>query len=140
MEAVPDFAEWQLTVEATSVDPAKAKAVVDQTMEALFEARDDLDVEEEDFQTGPARVKKAFEHDRQRGGQVFLGYRITREVVVKQRDLEQFEEFLAAFARENVTFNMALRSSREAELRQEARLAAVRDAKAKAEALAECWG
>ena len=139
-EVQPDYAEWQIQVEATNVDPAKAKATVDQTIEALFEARDDLDVAEEDFETGPASVSKAYEFDRQRGEQRFAGYRISRDVVVRQRDLDAFEAFLADFARENVTFTMALRSSEEVELQRQTRIEAVKAAKAKAEELAEALG
>ncbi len=136
----PDYAEWAISLDALDMDPAQAKRRVDAWVERLFEVRDDLDIAQEDFETGPASVEKVYRYDQGNREQVFQGYRIVRHVVVRQRDLDAFDAFLGAFAQEGHTFTMQLRSSDEEQVRRDTRIEAVKAAKLKAEEVADAAG
>ncbi|MEM8737077.1 MAG: SIMPL domain-containing protein [Planctomycetota bacterium] len=119
------------------MDPAQAKLEVDQIVENLLQVRDELDIEGSDFETGAASVHRETRYNRKTENHDFIGYKITRQITIRQRDLDRFDAFLTAFAREGQTFHMAMRSSKQEEIMRDTRIEAVEAAKAKAQELAE---
>ena len=136
----PDMIVWSITVSETAEQPGPAKEKVDQWVAELFDTRDRLDIEEDDFQTGQASVQRVERRNPRTGETEFVGYEVSRSITIKQRDLEQFDAFLAAFAKPGHEFNMQLMSSGEDEIRRDTRIEAVKAAKAKAEELAAALG
>lgn len=135
-KVMPDYIEWSLTLQATHIDPAQAKLEVDQSVKNLLAVRDELEIRVEDFETGAASVQRMTRYDRKAEQEVFLGYQITRRIIIRQRDLEKFDVFLTAFAKEGQTFHMSMRSSEQEKNMRDTRIEAVKAAKAKAEELA----
>lgn len=136
-KVMPDYIQWSLSLEAVNMDPAKAKLEVDQTVANLLQVRDQLDIAGEDFETGVALVYRDTRYNRKTESEEFLGYKIIRQVIIRQRDLDQFDAFLTAFARKGQTFQMAMRSSEQENIMRDTRIEAVKAAKVKAQELAE---
>ena len=133
----PDFVEWRVTLMDEGPDAAAIKEANDRRAEAIAELADDLRVDEADFQTGSVSVERRYRRDRDSNEQVFVGYRIQRKVVLLQRDLKAFDDFFAGVTRGGSSFRMSPRSTKEKELRWQARLDAVAVARKKAVAMAE---
>ncbi|MEM1027899.1 MAG: SIMPL domain-containing protein [Planctomycetota bacterium] len=136
-KVMPDYIQWSLSLEAINMDPAEAKLEVDRTVANLLQVRDELDIAVEDFETGAASVFRETRYNRRTESEDFLGYKIVRQITIRQRDLDQFDAFLTAFAREGQTFSMSIRSSEQEKIMRETRIEAVKAAKAKAQELAE---
>lgn len=132
----PDFVEWRVKLMDEGPDAAAIKKANDYRAEAIAELADDLRVDEADFETGSVSVERRYRWNTDSREQVFTGYRIQREVVLRQRDLEAFDDFLTGVTGGGNSFTMSPRSTKEKELRWQARLDAVAVARDKAVAMA----
>ncbi|MEE9404617.1 MAG: SIMPL domain-containing protein [Algisphaera sp.] len=132
----PDFVEWRVSLIDQGMDAQKMKRANDTRAEAMAELRSELRVDDADFEMGRVSVERQYRRDRQTEERIFTGYRMEREVVLRQRSLDDFDDFLEGVARGGNSFTMTSRSTQEKELRWQARLDAVAVARDKAVAMA----
>jgi len=134
----PNQAVVTLGVEAWAADLAAARKSADTRMAKLLALPAQFGISNTDVRTDFASIEPRYEND-DRGNVVAIsGYRVTQILVVVVKDLAQTGPFVTAALTnganrlDGVAFSLADPSAAEAE----ARLGAVRAAKAKAEALA----
>jgi uncharacterized protein len=131
----PDIIVWTIGVVERGPSVAAIKTDNDAKVKMLLDAIKELKVSAEDMQTSHLTAQREFEHGEQ-GKAVFKGWYLSRTIVFKQRDLARFDEFFAKlFSAGDVEANYTFESSKYYELRDQARLEAVRAAKKKAEAM-----
>jgi uncharacterized protein YggE len=140
INAVPDEIVWTMSVSANGAKVAEAKKASDQKLQRLLAAARELGVSTASLQTGQMsitrREKKISAYE-----SVPNGFAVTRGITLKQQGVDQFEKYFSKFA-ESTDFEASYRfsSSREIQLRAEARRKALAEAKAKATDMAETLG
>jgi hypothetical protein len=138
IRVAPDVVAWHLTLADRDPELRAALDANDARLRSVLEAIDGLEVAPEDVQTSQLSFHRAFKTD-EKGASTneFSHYAVHRSVVMRQRDILRFDEFLRALvARTDFEASYSLETSKSIELREEARLAALRVARDKAEAMA----
>lgn len=138
---MPDTVVWHLSLVDSHPDLRRAKRENDERMECVLELRNALRLEAGDLQTGHLAIQREFERD-ERGNQgAFKHWTVRRSVVIRQRELVRFDEFLDAIMEAaELELYFTLESSRIHDVRAETRLRAMKLAQEKAQALAEAAG
>ena len=139
-ELAPDFAEWEIEISVRDGDPLAARQAVEERRQELVANLEPLGNLAADLAIGPISVREYKEWDGDQRQNVFKGYEISREIVVRQREISAADRYLEAIAIQNVTFSMTWRSTREIAVRHQTRLDAVSVAQDKAKALVEQLG
>ncbi|XAM00043.1 SIMPL domain-containing protein [Phycisphaeraceae bacterium D3-23] len=140
LEASPDFIEWHITIEDTHIDPMAAKARNDERYDAILEVADDVDIDADDIIVGPVSVERVYERGPRGERGAFRHYELRRSVVLLLRDFDDFDELLTKLATARVDFHMDYNATQVRAMKREARVDAVRIARAKAEEMAEALG
>eukprot|EP00752_Nemacystus_decipiens_P017086 g15303.t1 len=135
----PDYVEWKIDMRDSDPDPVKSKAMNDERYKAVLELAEDLDIVQEDIVIGEVSIYKTTKKNKD-GEYVFAGYVVKREMVLVQRELDDFDEMLARLAEFKVEFNISYGSTKLREAKRKAQLQAVETAREKAEALAGVLG
>lgn len=142
---VPDIAVVTLGVQIDKVaQPAEALNQLNGRMEAITKAVKDLGVEEKDINTQNYSLYP--QYDYKDNVSTVSGYNANQQLAIKVRDYNEnpgrLSQIIAAASKAgaNQVNSLAFDSSRLNDLRQEARLAAIADAKSKSTALAEAAG
>lgn len=136
VQVVPDHVAWYINIADTNPDLLTAKKRNDERVAAAMELIRSLGTEPADMQTSNVSVGKEYNHDEQGRQTEFKHYLVQRTIVVKQRDLDRFDEFFNALVEKTqADVNFSWQSSRALELRKEARKRAVQIAKEKAQAM-----
>jgi uncharacterized protein len=134
----PDQAEVQVGVEIFAPTVAQATTENEGIIEAILEALGDLGIAERDIQTTNYSL---FAEQRygDNGPEGIVGYRVSNQVNVTIRDISAVGEVLQATmdAGANSIYGVRFSVADPAELQNEARAAAMADARARGEALAE---
>lgn len=136
VKVAPDRAEVSMQVEATHEDGASAKDEVDRRVNRFLAALAEQGFDRDHIVASSLRIHPRYEYrDRQ---QTFIGYTASRDVTVTLEELESLNTLLDTAVDSGIEQirNIALKSSREEELKQEARQRAIADSRAKARALA----
>lgn len=138
--AAPDVAVIEVAIEGRGPSAAAAKALADRAADALLAATARYDINAKDIDPSSLRVGEDVEIT-EGGRRVSNGFQASRRIEVKLRDLARFNDFLdAALAAGNVELsNIAFESSRKDALLAQARLQAVRDARERANGLAQAF-
>ncbi|MEM7624387.1 MAG: SIMPL domain-containing protein [Planctomycetota bacterium] len=136
----PDFLEWKVGVSDRADQSTQAKAENDRKIAALLALRDLLNIAPDDIEAGTVSVQRARKKNPLTNQWEDHGYRVTRTVVIRQRDLKQFDAFLSAFTSENHAVSMTPRVTAAAAIRRETELKALDHAKEKAAAWAHRLG
>ena len=137
----PDMIVWTLEVSDSDKDMLAAKRRNDQRVKAILALRKDLGLKESDLETGQVSIRREYEQDQQGHRGAFKHFTISRTILVRQHELERFDQFLekcVASAQPEVDFEF--QSSRIQEVRAETRLKALQVAREKAAALAKAVG
>ena len=141
---VPDTATLSFTVEKKDNIVAAAKRQNDETVTKVNDLAKRFGIVAADVKTDYIRVKEATRRELVKGSdddytEIHDGYRISRNLVIKLRDISKFESFLTALldAGVNDVDNVVFSSSELRKHKDEARAQAVSTAKQKAEALAK---
>ncbi|NNU17453.1 SIMPL domain-containing protein [Parvularcula sp. ZS-1/3] len=144
VSAVPDIAMLSFTVRAQGASAAEAFAQSAEGMESVLGAVGQAGVAERDRQTGEIRLNPVFDYD-ERGRQnrnKIVGYEAFNTLTVRLRDIGKAGGVIDAAVRAGAngldSFRLGIDDT--TGLRDEARIAAVRDARRKAEAMAEAAG
>lgn len=141
IEAAADMAiiNVQVSIEADSAKTAKQKAdeAVSQFMQRLLDAG----VDKKHIQSANLQLNPQYEYVQNKPRKL-TGYSANRQITVTVIELSNLNELLDSALVEgiNQVNNIELKSSKEAEMMAQARQAAIKDAKQKAESLAKGFG
>lgn len=136
---LPDRARVALAVDALNSEVKAAEAEVNTVVRRALEEFRTLGLKAEDIATSGTSLQPEYVWDEKARRQVLTGYRARRELQIAVRDLEQLGDVLlrATRAGVNQVKPPALESSRADAFEREALAKAAKDARAKAEVLAQ---
>lgn len=136
----PDIATFNFLIQERGKDIPALKQSVDAKINKLLKVIEQLQVADKDVTAVQLRIQP--QYDWQNNKQTFLGYSVSREVVVKLRKLEHYAKLLDGAVASGVTQtgDVVMSSSRKDELEREAMQLAVAQAKTKAQLLANSAG
>ena len=156
VSSAPDIATFSFTVEETADDAETAQKVINEKVSKILAGLDDLDVAEKDIKTESYTIYPKYEWVKvtdktpkialsgemyipnQNNKRVQIGFDVKQNVRVKMRDLEKVSDALTLFAA-NAVENLNgpnFEIDDPESLKEEARLEAIKQAKAKAKRLA----
>ena len=137
----PDVADIRLGVSLTRPTVGEARATVAATMTAVLDAVRAAGIEPADIRTSALSLDPHYQYD-PAGEQKLIGYRATNVVTVSARDLGRIATVVDAALEAGATSldSLAFQIADPAPLQAAARRAAVDDARARAETLAEASG
>ncbi len=135
INAPPDMAhvEFSFSERATTAAPAREK--VDQDVARLLALGTKLQIKEEDIQASRLQIQPEYDYKQDRR---LIGYRVTRDVRITLRDLDDYAQLLDGSVKIGVTSsgNLQLDFSNRDQLENQAMLAAFDKAREKAQLLA----
>ncbi|HEX4871074.1 MAG TPA: SIMPL domain-containing protein [Nevskiaceae bacterium] len=139
---VPDLARLAIGVTHLDADLKLAEKRVNDTSRALLAELRKLGLAEADIGSTGMNVQPEYVWDEKSRNNRLVGYRVSREVDLKIRDLGRLGDVLLAATRVGINQVQPpqLESSRAAELKREALAAAAAEAQRKAEVLARTLG
>ncbi len=138
---VPDCILWTISLADADKNLHKAKEESDRRIKSVVALREKLSLDDGDLETGPVRIRREYERDEHGRSGEFKYYLISRNVIIRQRDLNRFDEFfekLVGSTDMEVSFDFE--SSQLHEVRADMRLKALQVAKDKAAAMANVVG
>jgi len=137
----PDTVLWKITTSNTQKTLQKAKAKSDAQMKTILSSVKALGVVQKDMQTGYLNVKKMYNRDQHGNYNQFTGYRLTRDISIKQRNIALFDRFLSTLiGSDDIEVSYQLSSSDMHVTRAKTRLQSVEAAKKKASDMANVLG
>ncbi|MDD4877068.1 MAG: SIMPL domain-containing protein [Dehalococcoidales bacterium] len=140
----PDIATLRLGVQAQAANVTTAQEQASAAMDKVMAALTDNGVAEKDIQTQYFNIRQITKWDRDTEEQVVTGYEITNSVTAKIRDIEKSGTIVDAVIAAGEDFiridNISFSASNPSDYYDDAREAAMADAKAKAELLADLAG
>lgn len=141
--AVPDEATVTTGVETRAPDPREALTRNNEAVAALMKVLADAGVAERDVQTSGFNISPVYRHDREdTDGPRIEGYLVSNQLHVRVRELDKLGSLLSALVESgsNRMAGIGFGHSALAERTDEARRAAVADARRRAELYAEAAG
>jgi uncharacterized protein len=141
VEVRPDFARIQIELLAVGPDLDKIKADVDDRTVRVLSAAAKLAVAGADIDSTGVQVEREYESDRN-GNDTLRGYRVSRDITVKLRAIDRYEEFAQALVDSGVDEVADVQGGVDdrTALKQRALVAASANAKSKARAIADELG
>jgi len=141
MKTAPDQVVWRIDLSDFDKDMRAAKERNDAKVQAVLALRDDLDIGEEELETGHLSISREYERGKYGERNAFKHYAVRRSVTIRQTDLKRFDEYLDKLvASSEMEVNFSFESSKMHDIRFETRLKALSVAKEKATAMAEVVG
>ncbi len=137
----PDLAEVRLGVSLARPTVAEARDEAARTMTAILEAVGGAGVDRRDVRTALLSVQPRYDY-RDGGPPVLVGYELVNAITVLVRDLARLGEVVDGALRAGATSmdGLSFRVAEAAAAEREARVRAMREARARAEVLAEAGG
>jgi uncharacterized protein YggE len=137
--AEPDTATVSLGVWVADADAKRAKAAADAAVAKIVSLAQTLGVGDNDLKTAAVNIEPRYDTDNPTR---LRGYEVTRSVIIVLRDLPALDALLdgAVLAGANRDFDIRLTSSRSDELKRDATLRALADARTQAETAADQLG
>lgn len=152
VNAVPDIGEFSFSVNAEGADAAAAQAESGTKINAILAYLKEKGIEEKDIKTQNYNLYPKWRYEERicpmmnsycpPGEQVQDGFQVSQSVIVKVRNLDGAGELIAGVGEKGATdiSNLNFTIDDIEALKKEARTAAIADAKAKADVLAEQLG
>ncbi len=144
LNVVPDSAVFSMSVEKINKNVLTAKIENDESVGKILAVAKKHKIEDKDVKTDFISVSKRYEFvgvgaNRQR---VFLGYAVSKRVIIKLKNLQNFESFFSDLLTTGVTEvrSVYFQSSEFQKHKKETRINAIRAAKEKASAMAGAIG
>ena len=141
IQVVPDEVTFALRVTKSDKSLQVAKTQNDQNIAAIIALTKRFAIDAKDVRTDFISVSEKFDRvkpkDDDEYQSVFAGYTVSKTIVVKLRDLSRFENFLSEVIKIGVTqiSSVSFQSSQIRKHKDQARAAAIRAAKEKAQAI-----
>jgi uncharacterized protein YggE len=140
-KTAPDQIVWRISLQDFDKDLRAAKRRNDEKVEAVLGLRRDLDLEDEDIETGQLSIQREYERGPRGERGPFKHFAVERSVTIRQRDLGRFDEYVDKLvAASEMEVDFSFESSRIHDVRAQTRLKALQAAKEKAAAMAEVVG
>lgn len=141
VSVAPDRARLEMEAQATRKNLDAAQTEVNAIVRDYLKRAKALGVSDADISTAGFTVQPQYDYSSKSGRQ-FIGYRVTRHIEVMVRNLDKLGDYLmqATAAGINSVSDPVLESSRADALRLEALSAAAKDARSKAQVLAQTLG
>lgn len=138
--AIPDIATVSIGLTTEKKEVADAQKENTEKINAIIKALKDLKIEAKDIETSSYSIYPKYDYTE--SGQKLLGYEVSQQLTVKIRDLNNAGAVLAKAGElgANQAGGLEFTIDEPETLRQEAREKALKNAKEKAEALAEISG
>lgn len=143
IQVVPDTAAFSFTVSKKNESVAEAKRENDATIEKVKDLAKRFSIKPSDVKTDYIRVSEVTKRVKIPNSDddyenVFDGYQVSRSLEIKLRDMAKFESFLTSLLESGITSvsNVSFSSSEIRKYKDQARAAAIRAAKEKAQAIA----
>lgn len=138
VEAQPDMAQFSVRVVETTLNAEQAKAAVDKVVSQFTDRLTESGVERKQIASSNLFVAPQYQYP-QSGQAELVGYRASRNVTVEVGDIANLNQYLdiALAAGINQVDNIELKVSDPAKYQQQARMAAIEDAKLKARSVAK---
>ncbi|ASU21436.1 oxidative stress defense protein [Vibrio qinghaiensis] len=136
--AVPDMAEFSVKVVESTLTAEQAKSAVDKVVEAFAARLKESGVTAQQISSSNLYLAPQYHYPKS-GKPELVGYQATRSVTVNVGDLSLLNQYLDIALGEgiNQVDNIQLKVRNQEQYQQQARLAAIQDANAKALSLAE---
>ena len=133
----PDKIIITVSLSAVNVDAEIAKSEIDQKSLDLFEAVKKLNVEKSDITATPLQINPAFEYEDRK--KIDKGTLVNRDIDITLKDITKYSQLNDALVRVGITSKIStiIDVSNEKELKKRALMLALKDARLKAESLAE---
>ena len=135
----PDRATINLMLQTQAADSAEAKAESDRRLNAFLDDLQELGIDEEHIKA--ANLNISAQYDYQNRQQRFVGFQANRSISVDVMDLDMLHPVLDTAVNHRVDGIQGIdyQSSREDELKAQARAVAIEDSRQKASELAEAY-
>lgn len=135
--AEPDMAMVSIAVNITEKTAQAAKKASDEAISLLLTRLENMHVARADIQTANLQLQPKYQYGPESEPKV-IGYQALRDVLLTVRDLSQLNSILDGALTDglNLVNNIRLTSSKQAELKQQATLAAIENAKQQAALIA----
>jgi hypothetical protein len=140
-QVAPDFVTIEMNIAAEGIDTAKIKQEVDDNTHRLLEVASRFQIAAKDVKSSGVHVSRVYDTDRN-DNDVFRGYEVGRRLNIKLRKIADYESLaqeLVSAGMEHVE-SVEVGVDDESKLRKPALAAAARDARLKAQAVAESLG
>jgi uncharacterized protein YggE len=136
VKVVPDEVVLTLGVETWNQSLDTATNENDRRVQAVIGAAEDHDIEEKNIQTSKLSIEPRYQNQWDR--QEFVGYFVRKTIVITLTDTSKFEALLADVleAGANYVYGIQFRTSELQKYKDQARIAAIQDARDKASLLA----
>jgi uncharacterized protein YggE len=143
--ATPDQVEFIVGIDVTEAKVETAKTKSDEAMRRILSITKDFKIDAKDVQSDYMRVQPIQDSSYNSSGKPtrpVISYNARRDIRILLRDIKQYESMMAAIFNSgaNNLHSLQFKSSAQTKLEGDARLAALKDAKAKAEAMAQHMG
>ncbi|WP_285164563.1 oxidative stress defense protein [Shewanella goraebulensis] len=134
----PDMAEVSVQVNLSKDNAKEAKTAVDQAVVKFIKRLEQAGVNKQDIQSANLNIQPQYHYPSNQPKQL-TGYNASRHVTVSVKDLAKLNDILDSALEEGINRvqNIALKSSDETKAVEQARQAAIKDAKQKAQSLAQ---
>lgn len=141
VSVAPDAAVVTMVARHRAANPGEAKRVVDRAVDALLKAAPEFDVATDDITASDLALREEIDYD-DNDRPLPPDHVASREVKVRLHDLETLGAYMDAALAAGFTdiADVTFKSSKEADLRKEARAHAVAEAREKAGGLALAFG
>lgn len=139
--ATPDMAEFTVRVVETTMTAEQAKQSVDKVVSDFLDELAEQDVGKDNITSSNLYLSPQYHYPKE-GKPELVGYRASRTVNVTVDDLAKLNQYLdiALNAGINQVDNISLKVKDSAKYREQARMAAIKDANSKADSLAKGFG
>ncbi|WP_028022950.1 oxidative stress defense protein [Enterovibrio calviensis] len=139
--ATPDMANIDVAVSLNRTSAQAAKKASDNAIAALVERLQKMGIADKDIDSANLSLQPQYSYPKNSEPKL-TGYRATRTVTVTVNDLDNLNRVLDGALADGINRvnGIAFSSSKEAELKEKARMAAIADAQAKAKSLAKGFG
>lgn len=140
LDVAPDLMTFTLLLETTDLDLAKAKAEVDARSTLLIDTCKKLGLKPDAIATTALSISPQYDYKDQ--GRVFTGNHVSRQVDITLKDLTKYPQVMKAFvdAKISQTVDTKLSVSDSKALTDKTLMAAMADARSRAERLAKAEG
>lgn len=137
IEVEPDMMTFTLSIQKVDMDLAKAKADVDARSRVLIETCKKFGIKAEDIATTALAIRPEYDYKEQQ--RVLTGNHVSRQVDINLRDLKKYPAMMQALVDASIseTINTQLTVSNKKIVEDKAQVAAMNDAKERAERLAK---
>ena len=143
IQVVPDQVNFRLRVTKSDKSLIAAKAQNDANIAKLLDLTKKFEIASTDVKTDFISVNEKYDKVKQNDSdeltEVFVGYTVSRTIIVRLRNLKRFEAFFSEIVQMGVTevSDVTFESSELRKFKDQARAMAIRAAKEKAEAIAK---